>query len=125
MKEKHSNRTLNIAGGVVKIIGIYTLQSINASLTPGIKGKYKRNERKIFNTGIVYKFTPFGDKDYQEKKLDILEKKSKAYDKIDSIDSGYIDNLSKDELIKLRQEKIAEINTLNKQEKVLRKTKRR
>jgi hypothetical protein len=123
--KKETKNTLNIAGGVVRFISLYTLGSISASLTPGIKGKYKRNERKIFNAGIVYKFTPFGDKDYQEKKLDILEEKSKAYDKIESIDNGYIDNLSKKELMKLREQQLEKINELNVKEKKLRKTKRR
>ena len=117
----HSNRTLNIAGGVVKIVGLYALQCADASLTPGIKGKYKRNERKLFNTGLIYKLTPFGDKEYQEKKIDILEEKSRVYDKIESIDNGYIDNLSKKELLELRNKKLEEIKRLNKKEKQLRK----
>lgn len=118
--KKETKNTLNIASGVVRFISLYTLGSISASLTPGIKGKYKRNERKIFNTAIVYKFTPFGDKKYQEKKLDILEKKSEVYYQIDSID-----NLSKEELIKLRNKCLNEINELDKQEKQLKKVKRR
>jgi len=116
----NSKRTLNIVGGVGKFVSLYTLESMKATITPGIKGKYKRNEMKILNTGIVYKFTPFGDKKYQEKKLDILEKKSEVYYQIDSID-----NLSKEELIKLRNKCLNEINELDKQEKQLKKVKRR
>lgn len=125
MKDNNSNRKLQIAGGVVKIVGLYAFSSLAATLTPGIKGKYKRNERKIFKTGMIYRFTPFGDKEYQEKKLDILEAKSNVYDKIESIDNGYIDNLSKKELLELRNKKLEEIKRLDKKEKQLNKAKRR
>jgi hypothetical protein len=122
--KNNSNRTLKIAGGVIKIIGLYAIESLAASLTPGIKGKYKRNERKLFKTGFVYKLTPFGDKEYQEKKIDILEAKSNAYDKIESIDNGYIDNLSKEELINLRNQQLEKIKKLNVKEKQLKRKRR-
>lgn len=122
---KDIKQAFRIATGVVRIASKYVLTSAVTLVTPGFKGRYQRNEIKLFNTGILRNYTPFGNKAYLTELLKILEEKSKNYDLIDSIDCGYyIDNLSKEGLIILRNNALATINELDLQEKKL-KAKRR
>lgn len=73
--KNETKQKIRIATGVLNIVGTYSLATIKAVLTPGIKGKMYRTEMKILNKGIKYKFTPFGDKEKLAKELDYLEKK--------------------------------------------------
>lgn len=123
--KKGNKQALKIAKGVIRIVSLYVLTSAVTLVTPGFKGKYKRNEIKLFNTGILRNYTPFGNKEYLTAKLKILEEKSKNYDLIDSLDCGYINNLSEDGLITLRNNALATINELDLQEKKLRAKKRK
>jgi len=81
--KNETKQKIRIAAGVLNIIGSYSLGTIKAVLTPGIKGQMYRTEMKILNKGIKYKFTPFGDKEKLAKELDYLEKKdNELYNKL-------------------------------------------
>ena len=81
--KNETRQKIRIAAGVLNITGAYTLGTIKAVLTPGIKGQMYRTEMKILNKGIKYKFTPFGDKEKLAKELDQLEKKdNELYQKL-------------------------------------------
>ena len=123
MKE-NTKRTLGIVGGITRITNFLVFGSLFANLIPGQKGRAIRNKMKLFRTGIAWKFTPFGDKEYQEKKTVILEKKADAYETVADINKGYINRISKEEQITLRQQKLAEIKELDKEEKQLKKTRK-
>lgn len=112
-------------GDAMRIAAACAIESAKSHITPGIEGKAKRNEIKLFRTAIKYKFIPLGNKNLQKRKLDILDKKDKRYCKIDAIDNGYIRELSREEQKALRDKCLKEIHTLDKKEKQLKKIKRR
>ena len=119
-----TKRTINIATGVIKIINIVALGEIPARLTPGINGKYKMNQIKLFRAGMLWKFTPFGNKEYLEKKVAILEKKDDALGEIVFIKQGYRNELSKEERERRITQAKAKVAELDKEEKKLKKTRK-
>ena len=119
-----TKRTINIATGVIKITNILILGEIPARLTPGINGKYKMNQIKLFRTGMLWKFTPFGNKEYLEKKVTILEKKDDALGEIVFIKEGYRNELPKEERERRIIQEKARVAELDKEEKQLKKTRK-
>ena len=108
-------------------MGIATFVLVKCAITyvtPGDKGKAGRNQIKLFKTGIAYKFTPFGDKEYQERLLDILDKKEDVYFNIDLINQKYKRKKYKEQREALKTPHLTEIKKLNQQEKQLKKTRK-
>lgn len=77
MMKNETKRKLSIAKAVTQVGVIYIYDSLRTRLTPGLQGQFDRNELKIFRKAIVYKLTPFGNKEKQEKELEHLERKNR------------------------------------------------
>lgn len=119
-----TKRTINIATGIIRITNILMLGGIPAKLTPGINGKYKMNQIKLLRAGMLWKFTPFGNKEYLAKRVAILEKKDDALGEIVFIKEGHRNELSKEEReTRIIQEK-AKVAKLDEEEKQLKKTRK-
>lgn len=82
------------------------------------------NQIKLFRAGMLWKYTPFGNKDYLAQRVAILEKKDDALGEIVFIKEGHRNELPKEEReIRIMQEK-AKVAELDKQEKQLKKNKK-